>query len=305
MPKRTNERQQIIELLKAMLASSNCTVTPSKLLQDVVTGVDREVDVVAEYADDGDIFVQSFEVTSKSRPADITWVEQLLKKHENLSTAHLFLVSWSGFTKTAAQLAESNPRLFLVTPEVVSGPSGPEIKTLYTGVVRLTPQKTVFVVEKPSGETVEVVMFADNGLYSSDGTFVGWALQVVHAVLQEPRAIDMVLKFAHNHPNRENLSAFELGADLIGSGLYLRQDTPVEELHALKSASISGDFAFKQEPLDMEIRTFIGQRFAHGKSAHHEAMGLIVAALDAASEVTKVTTNIPLIGGLHQPGPSE
>jgi len=46
VPKRTNERQQIIELLKTMLAGPTCTVTASKLLRDVITGAEREVDVV-------------------------------------------------------------------------------------------------------------------------------------------------------------------------------------------------------------------------------------------------------------------
>ena len=116
MPRRTNERQEIIELLKRITAGPNCTDTSSKLRKDAVTGDEREVDVVAENEVDGDRFVQSFEVTSKSRRADVTWVEQLLQKHQHLETDRLILVSWKGFTASARRLAEKNPRVVLVTP---------------------------------------------------------------------------------------------------------------------------------------------------------------------------------------------
>jgi hypothetical protein len=298
VPKRTNERQQIIEMLKTMLAAPSCTVTASKFLRDVVTGADREVDVVAEYHLDGDTFVQSFEVTSKSRPADLIWVEQLLRKHENLPTDHLYLVSWSGFTATARKLAESNPRLYLVMPQVVPGPSGSEIKTLYTDIVHLTPQKTVFIVERPSGGNVNVAVFPDNVMYFEDGTYGGTALEAFDAVLKDPRSIELVLRQVHEHPKREELRSFDLRADVTIATRYLRQETPTEELQLITAIEISGHLVFEQQPLDMEVRTFVGQRFAHAQATVAGVDGLFVAVLDEGSEVTDFDTTIP---GLNRP----
>lgn len=121
MPQRTKEKQQVIEMLRSSLAGPNCTVTPSKMMVDSVTKQEREVDVVAEYVLDGDTFVQSFEVTARRNRVDVERVEQLLRKHENLATDRLFIVWWHGFTKGARTLAQTNPRVLLITPEVVEG----------------------------------------------------------------------------------------------------------------------------------------------------------------------------------------
>lgn len=287
MPKRSNERQQIIEMLKTMLAGAKCTVTPSKMLRDAVTGVEREIDVVAEYEVDGDVFVQSFEVTSKGHPADLTWAEQLIKKHENLPTGHLYLVSWSGFTKSVIELAKSNPRVRLVTPEIVKGESGAEVKRLYADFVSVTPTKTVFIIEQLDGTPLRVVVFPDNSVFAGDGTYLMSALDVFNGVLHNPVTAELVLRQVHGHPDRERLKTFMINADLSASGFYLRKDEP-EELHSIKAVEIQGEVGFEQEPLDMEVRTFLDQRFAHGRANVGGVTGLVVAVLDDQSEVKKV-----------------
>jgi hypothetical protein len=109
MPKRTNPRQQIIELLVSMNAGPGCTVTPSKSLHDVHSGLDREVDVVVERLIDRETSTWSYEVVAPRRPADVEWVEAMMTKHENLPTEKLFLVSWSGFTRGATKAGRDQP----------------------------------------------------------------------------------------------------------------------------------------------------------------------------------------------------
>jgi hypothetical protein len=293
VPKRTNERQQIIELLKTMLAGAACTVTASKMLLDVITGAEREVDVVAEYDVDGDTFTQSFEVTSKSRRADLTWVEQLLKKHENLPTDHLYLVSWSGFTSTALKLADSNPGLFLVTPQVELGPDGPQVKTLYTDTVRLSPRKTVCLVKPGPSEIVRVVVEPYHDLYSREKKLLGSVLDLVSAMLADRAAVELVLREAHNYPDRANMRWFVLGNELEEEGLYLHHKES-DELHAVTAVEVSGEILFAQEPLEMEVRDFLSHRFAHGQAVPFGATGLIVAVLNSQSEVTNLIARFPL-----------
>jgi len=78
VPPRTNEEQQLIEMVKRLLAPEGSRVTASRMLVDSQLKIEREVDVVVEHDFDGDTFVQSFEVTAKGRPADISWVEQIV-----------------------------------------------------------------------------------------------------------------------------------------------------------------------------------------------------------------------------------
>ena len=293
MPKRTNERQQIIELLKTMLAGPTCTVTASKLLRDLITGAEREVDVVAEYDVDGDTFTQSFEVTSKSRRADLIWVEQLLKKHENLPTDHLYLVSWSGFTSTALKLAESNPGLFLVTPQLELAPDGPQVKTLYTDRVRLTPRKVVCLVKTSPSEIVRVIVEPDHNLYSKEKRLLGSVLDLVSAMLADKAAFELVMREAHNYPDRANMRWFVLGKELEEMGLCLHHEES-NELHSVTAVEVSGEIIFAQEPLEMEVRDFLSHRFAHGQVAPFGATGLVVAVLNSQSEVTNLMARFPL-----------
>jgi hypothetical protein len=155
MPQRTNEKQQVIEMLKTMLAPHGCTVTPSKLLLDSQLQATREVDVVAETVIDGQVFTQSFEVVDRSRRSDLPWVESMLQKHKNLPTDRLYLVSWSGFTKDAFRLAATSPRTIpvVVKPDGRSGdalrPRDQPTTGREDGELRIASNNTDVAVSQP------------------------------------------------------------------------------------------------------------------------------------------------------------
>jgi hypothetical protein len=180
-----------------------------------------------------------------------------------------------------------------VTPQIVKGESGAEIKRLYTDFVSVTPTKTVFIVEQSDGAPLRVVVAQDNAVFSADGTNLMSALDVFNGVLHSPATTERVLRQAHDHPDRENLKNFVLNADLSTSGLHLRKEAP-EELQPIKAVEIQGEVGFEQQPLDMEVRTFVDQRFAHGRANVGGATGLVVAVLDDQSEVTRVQANVKL-----------
>lgn len=305
MPRRTNEKQQVIELLRVALAGPNCTVTPSKMMVDSAAGYEREVDVVAEHSLDGDTFVQSFEVTARRNRVDVERVEQLLRKHENLATDRLFIVSWYGFTQGARALAQTDPRLVLVTPEVVMDADGPAQLRLYLDVVSLTPKKRVLVVERPSGEVLRVLIEPDYIVYDANGAEITTAQEVFDAMLNKPEAIEQVMRTVHDHPERDNLRAFVLGADTSASGFSLRNHE-LQEDHRILAVEVGGEISFSQEPLDLEVRSFGDRPFAHGRAHVGDASGLVVAALDTNLDVTRLETNIDpreYIRRTHRPGP--
>jgi hypothetical protein len=105
MPPRSNDFQRLVFLVKKVL-EPQATVTESKALPDRQTGQDREVDVCIEAEVGGYPMIVSMECRDHSRPADVTWVEQMGAKHGRLPTNALVLASRSGFSKAARKLAE-------------------------------------------------------------------------------------------------------------------------------------------------------------------------------------------------------
>jgi hypothetical protein len=100
VPKRTNAFQELAAILHTKLGPG-WKVTESTLLTDRVTGEPREVDVVAKAKVATYELCISIECRDHKRPADVTWVESMAKKHEHLPTSKLVLWSRSGFTKGA------------------------------------------------------------------------------------------------------------------------------------------------------------------------------------------------------------
>lgn len=105
MPPRTNAFQRLITLLTATLAG-HARVTESAMLQDRVTGEQREVDVLVVATTATYQVNLGIEVISWSRAADTPWVEKMRAKHDNLPTDKLILVSERGFSGPAMRKAE-------------------------------------------------------------------------------------------------------------------------------------------------------------------------------------------------------
>jgi hypothetical protein len=106
MPQRTNLFQRLAASVHSHL-SKGWNVKESVMLLDSLTGELREVDVVARATvATYDIYI-SIECRDHARPADVTWIESMAKKHESLPTSKLVLWSRSGFTKAAILKAKA------------------------------------------------------------------------------------------------------------------------------------------------------------------------------------------------------
>lgn len=173
MPKRSNEFQAIVFMIKQHVAPAGATVTESKEMRDARTTEDREVDVVIEFrAADEDIVI-SAEVQDRSRPADIQWVEQQIAKHESLPTQRLVLVSRSGFSKRARLRADAaGGWVSTVQPEYL--PDG-RADDLFITSATTTPRRIMMKLEVEGGELLvdNVPLNADlyNEALDNIGTF--------------------------------------------------------------------------------------------------------------------------------------
>src|SRR5438067_1390435 len=83
MPARSNLFQRLVLEVHRELGPG-WAVTESRQLKDAVTGEPREVDIVAEAAVGGYPLLLCIEVRDRGRPADVTWLEALAKKHDHL-----------------------------------------------------------------------------------------------------------------------------------------------------------------------------------------------------------------------------
>lgn len=273
MPKRTNEKQQIIEMLKRLLIAQPGVVTESRLLMHRKLGKAREVDVVVEHEVDGHRFTQSFEVVGRGRPADVTWVEQMIEKHSSMCTDRLYLVSWSGFSPDAKLLAELTPH---VVPMTIGSVDGSPV--VFVDRVDLTLRRMAMDSRLTGGKLQRGDAQHDTGLFSATGELVGTAWELGTLFIRDPEFGRRVSAEAHNHPQRDSCTHFSGGRSFEGAGLYLEADGV--GLRELVAIHVVGEMAFSQQVVQLMGRTFGDHIFGHGKFELAGRPHLVVAALD-------------------------
>jgi hypothetical protein len=137
MPKRSNDFQKLIFLIEQNLAQQNATVRESVLLRDHRTGEQRELDILIETLSGVHPFTIAIECIDHSRPASVTWVEQIRQKHEDVPVNKTILVSRSGFSKAARLKAALFDMETISLQEALSADWGPLV-TQRLGVFNLT-----------------------------------------------------------------------------------------------------------------------------------------------------------------------
>jgi hypothetical protein len=176
VPKRTNTFQQAVRIIHEHLAEEGATVEESDMLIDSMTGEEREVDVtltrtVATYS-----VVVSVEASASKRPAEVGWVEQLLKKHESLPTSKLILVSEAGFSEAARKKAIASKAVPLAPEDLTEDDPALTIVNRLGSVASktfaMTPEKFAIWVRAPEGVVKAEIPNDEIAVVASDGTFL-------------------------------------------------------------------------------------------------------------------------------------
>jgi hypothetical protein len=107
VPQRSNSFQKLVKTIKEHLSDNDAHVRESALLNDLITGKPREVDVCITRVVAGETVCISIECRDSARPAAVGWVEEMFAKHQALPTHYLLLASRNGFTKQAKLKAEA------------------------------------------------------------------------------------------------------------------------------------------------------------------------------------------------------
>ncbi len=193
MPKRSNEFQKIVLLLKKHFAPSEATVTESKMLKHRITGEEKEVDICIAQMIAGHSFVLSIECTDTARNVTAEWVERMRGKHEHLETDKLVLISSAGFSDNALKEAKGLG-IETYSFEELNDESAELIfkntKSLWHKVVTLSAKKVLFLIESIGELPEENLSVSSNTLiFNEKGEIISEAKELVEFLLADPNNV--------------------------------------------------------------------------------------------------------------------
>lgn len=199
MPPRTNEFQQLIVAIQSHLDPGS-TVVESAMLQDVQTGTKREVDIVVSGRMAAQVVTVSIECRDRTRPSDVTWVDEMQTKHSRLSTNVLVLVSHSAFTREARSVADKyGIRCLELSDTDPEAPDRlfPDVSSLWGKGWELKIERVEISV--PATQSLPGEWFKahpDTSLFLDDGTFLASAAEFVMALIKSNIVIDKMYQDA-------------------------------------------------------------------------------------------------------------
>jgi hypothetical protein len=282
MPKRTNDFQKLVYLVRENLADGS-KVTESKLLRDRRTRSLREVDVCIEGIVAALPVVVSIECRDHKRVADVGWIDAMKAKHERLPTHALILASRSGFTPEALRVAVGYgiQTFTLETVETTDFPSLlAERSELWAKSVTLTATKVVAKVPALGDLAAEsVVLVPDNILYSHNGTQLCPARDLIDIALKSSPANTKFLT-----DGREEHKWFELRweppDDLSGDPVFLEKLEP-KTLRQIDSFHVTGPCEFTMTPFGLRRGKLGGVHVAWGTASVGGKKTMLVATRDS------------------------
>jgi hypothetical protein len=210
VPKATNLFQEVVSTIHEHLADGVSRDDSAKL-PNRLTGYLREVDVILRSNTGGHETVIAIEAASRSGPASVNWVEQMIGKHKNLPTHKVVLVSELGFSTQARALAIAE-NMIPITAEVLTDADPAfrivnSVRSLWPKQVNLTPESSRVWVDRP-GEGVKWFQAPpDLDVFAEDGSMIPLR-PVVNALIQ------------HNwHRTIEQLDLANIAGDVDGTAV--------------------------------------------------------------------------------------
>lgn len=194
MPQRSNLFQKLVFLIHRSL-STEWEVTESEMLIDLISGQSREVDIVAKRTVIGHQIVLSIECQDRNRPADVTWVESLAKKHEHLPTSKLVLWSRSGFTRQAS-LKATVLKIDTVSQAQATIPMWAQLARELMGgyVLHVAPSYKAFVdVVMPDGSFKRFESVEDWRFFDANGVEVGSVAALIRYIANSEETRNVLL----------------------------------------------------------------------------------------------------------------
>jgi len=105
MPKRSNRFQKITHRIYKALSGPGIKVEESVLVKEKNSDAEREIDILISSTIASHTLRVAIECSDHHRDQDITWVDSLIGKYDNLDIQKIIAISHSDFSKTAKQKA--------------------------------------------------------------------------------------------------------------------------------------------------------------------------------------------------------
>lgn len=285
MPKRSNDFQKLVFLVKQH-ATDTTQVTESKMLKDLITGTEREVDVCIESSVGGHDVVVSVECVDRTRRADVTWVEMMKSKHERLPTNALVLVSKKGFSSEAAKVAQTYGIETLSLEEVDEEPAERlfgNIEALWNKIFNLATKKvTVRVAETSDLPPENVVALPDNYVCSADGTPISTIQDITDMLLKSEQVVKELAKQGDATHKGFTLE-WSRPRDNRGSPLCLQKENP-KVLREIEWIRADGYCEFKVSEFPLQHGMLGDSRVCWGCGELDGKQALLVASEDKYGE---------------------
>lgn len=203
MPKRSNTFQRLALLVHEQLGEG-WKIQESHMFADLVTGDQREVDIVAQTVWGTYPIFLSIECRDHARPADVLWIEGVAKKHEHLPTSKLVLWSRSGFTKGAALKARALKIETISQADALGADWARLARELIGGQVQyVIPSYTAFIdVYAPEGEPRRLEQVENANWCKGDGTQAGTVQALVEFIANNQQTRTVVLDHTSPGPGK-------------------------------------------------------------------------------------------------------
>jgi hypothetical protein len=291
MPKRSNDFQKLVFLARKALADG-AVVTESKMMRHRLTKTAREVDVVVEGVVAGCRVFVSIECRDHARVADVTWVEQMITKHQYLATNALILASKSAFTPDARKLAECRgvetveyEEQESLNLEPILGPSG----ALWLKTIEITPGSVAVFIDRggdPLSHHVKVTPAFE--VHTEAAGCVTTFEELIPRMLQSTHTRDSLLAEAditHTHFVLEWRPP-----PIDGQPLCLQYTDPLE-LHRIEMVQVSGSCKVEIGKFGLVPASIGDVKFAWGKSTL-AGRGFMVVATEGANGRANLSVSI-------------
>ena len=287
LPKRSNLFQNLVATIHQHMAG-DATVEESSMLTDKVTGDQREVDVVIRSRVAQHDIVVSVEATAGGRRATVTWVEGMLRKHQDLPSDKLVLVSAAGFTKAARSKAEASDAV--VWEPVDLGSGDPvytivnKLKSIWPKTVSLTPQKGRVWVKQPDGEVVFFQAPEDLDIFLDNGEYLGTLVECITEALR--RSFSKIMEdidLAMIGEDRDQFFSLtiepwrvKVGGQEVRLCVRFDPDGNNAELHPIERLEVIGRAVIKVAKLDLTHQRLGDVAYAYGEAEMGDARTLFV-----------------------------
>jgi hypothetical protein len=302
VPKRTNVFQEVVAIIHEHMAGE-AYVEESGLLPHRVTGTMREVDVVIRSQVARHEVIISVEATSTGRKANVEWVERLLKKHSDLPTSKLVLVSDTGFTADARKQAEHD-KAITVAPEDLTGGDPAfavvsKLTSLWPKTIELKPEAATVIVRRPDGASTFVRdLQPDHVLFFDDGRPAAVLREAFSSLYETnfPRfAGTMGLEEIDEDTERPFVfhwgppCTVEVGAETKHLALRWEKSEP-HELHQIQEAELRGKAVVRVAEIPLHHAKLGDIAYSYGEGALGEHPALLVVTEDPG--VTKASIRL-------------